>query len=70
MSEETNYTRFRSNVQLGDGPDMRGDVTAEVSRPADLVSADETREEFEAQLSAAVKALVKELQAGHEELNE
>lgn len=26
------FTRFRANIQLGDGPDQRGDVTVEVVR--------------------------------------
>lgn len=26
------YTRFRANIQLGDGPDQRGDVTVEMVR--------------------------------------
>lgn len=26
------YTRIRANIQLGDGPDQRGDVTVEIVR--------------------------------------
>lgn len=26
------YTRVRANVQIGDGPDQRGDVTVEIQR--------------------------------------
>lgn len=33
-SEVEEYTRFRANIQLGDGPDQRGDVTVEMQREA------------------------------------
>lgn len=29
------YTRFRTNIQLGDGPDQRGDMTVEIVRVID-----------------------------------
>jgi hypothetical protein len=35
MTDEKEYTRIRANVQIGDGPDQRGDVTVETFREVD-----------------------------------
>jgi len=47
MTDEENYTRFRMNIQRGDGPDRRGDVTVELSQSHDEAEPHETQEQFE-----------------------
>lgn len=41
---EGEYTRFRANIQLGDGPDRRGDVTIEIVREREEVASQTPRE--------------------------
>lgn len=38
------YTRLRANIQLGDGPDQRGDATVEVVREPESGISTEARE--------------------------
>lgn len=53
------YTRRRINVQLGDGPDQRGDVTVEMVRQAGQENA--SFAEFHEETDRAVRTLKEQL---------
>lgn len=54
---ERDYTRVRFNLQRGDGPDQRGDVTIEVSRSTEEATREEVREAAEREASKATAHL-------------
>jgi len=51
--QETDYTRVRFHVQRGSGTDNRGDVTVEVSKPADEADSQQVTEEAKTRLDEA-----------------
>lgn len=57
MTDENDYTRVKFNVQTGDGPDARGDVSVELSRSHDEASPEEVRREAQSEIRQAVDHL-------------